>query len=618
MNLPAELTNPPSEYSVIPFWFWNDVLNEREIIRQIDDFERHGVSGFVIHPRVGLPRNLAWMSEPLLGFYAIALKEAQRRGMKVLLYDEGMYPSGSSCGQVVATNPEFQCRCLDKVDHLSGTAYQLKEGENLVAVVTGRNGRQASIIDRKADSVIRGLHYIGEGPEEDEPPAGDLLNPEAVDCFIDLVYRRLFDRFSAYFGETIIGVFTDEPSMLGRCREENVFPGTKGILEQINAILGYDFTPYLAALWSDDAQEAAKYQEIYLSACEHLLAKTYYARLSSFCRECGTQLTGHPGKADDIGALRHFDIPGQDLIWRWVLPDHPSALERGESTQGKCSSSAMIHAGKRRNLNECCGAYGHELSWEEMVWLANWCMIRGVNMLVPHAFYYSMRGCRKDERPPDVGPNAVWWPRYREYADAVRRLCWINTDSKHVCHVAILGKHNLLPWRAAKVCFENQIDFNYIEEGTLLDAEVTTDGIRLAGMAYRALIVELEEDDKVTAAVRTLESANRVIRYTEGSDETRLVASLREIVPDDVSVWPHHPGLRTRHVTKDGIHYFMLFNETKEAVEPIVKLPVSGETYLFDLKTGAAEACSLEEALSFEGHEMKVIVASMDVGLIKL
>ena len=57
----------------MPFWFWNDDLDEAELLRQIDDFEQHGVHGFVIHPRVGLPRTLGWMSENLLHFYDVAI-----------------------------------------------------------------------------------------------------------------------------------------------------------------------------------------------------------------------------------------------------------------------------------------------------------------------------------------------------------------------------------------------------------------------------------------------------------------------------------------------------------------------------------------------------------------
>ena len=174
--LPVYLSHPPGEFSVMPFWFWNDVLEADEIIRQIDDFQQHGVDGFVIHPRVGLPRNLGWMSAELLGFYRVAIEAAQRRQMGVMLYDEGMYPSGSASGQVVAANSTFACRCLAKADLPAGRMPTLKPGENLVAILKRRNGSRLAVIDRPANSVIRGLHYIGDGPEEEEPlPLKDKL-----------------------------------------------------------------------------------------------------------------------------------------------------------------------------------------------------------------------------------------------------------------------------------------------------------------------------------------------------------------------------------------------------------------------------------------------------------
>ena len=51
------------------------------MVRQIADFEAHGVYGFVIHPRVGLPRDIGWMSERMLHFVRFAVEEAERRGM---------------------------------------------------------------------------------------------------------------------------------------------------------------------------------------------------------------------------------------------------------------------------------------------------------------------------------------------------------------------------------------------------------------------------------------------------------------------------------------------------------------------------------------------------------
>jgi hypothetical protein len=233
-------------------------------------------------------------------------------------------------------------------------------------------------------------------------------------------------------------------------------------LEHVNRILGYDFTPHLPALWDASEPEAVHYRQAYAYALSMRLEETFYQPLSVWCEAHGLALTGHPAKGDDIGPLRYFQIPGQDLVWRWVLPDQPSALEGSESTQAKCSASAMLHHGRRRNANECCGAYGHGMTWDEMNWLARWAFVRGVNLLIPHAFYYSVRGLRRDERPPDVGPHSSWWDRFPVYAQMCRRLSWINTDSQQVCHLAILGRANELPWRAARQCFYHQVDFNYV------------------------------------------------------------------------------------------------------------------------------------------------------------
>jgi len=570
----SDFINPPREFSMAPFWFWNDALDEVEIVRQIADFEAHGVYGFVIHPRVGLPRDIGWMSKRMLDFMRLAVEEARRREMFVILYDEGMYPSGSSSGQVVAANPVYQCRCLAKVD-LDGNSenpfHPLNPLTNLVATFDRPNGQRIAIVDRPLDAVIRGLHYIGEGPEEDTPPAADLLNPDAVATFIHLVYDRYAEALGEHFGQTIRAIFTDEPSLLGRPREHNVWPGTTGILEHVNACLGYDFTPHLPALWYDDEPDAARYRDDYKRALAYRLEATYYRPLYEWCEAHGIALTGHPARGDDIGCLRYFHIPGQDLVWRWVLPG-PTALEGPESTQGKCSSSAARHLGCRRNSNECFGAYGHGFTWEEMKWLVDWCFVRGVNLLYPHAFFYSIRGPRKDERPPDVGPHSPWWDDYKPFADYVRRMSWLNTDSEHVCHIAVLSGATDLPWAAAKVCFQHQRDFNYLELRHLWeDAEVTSEGVFIGGMIYKAVILDglTAIPEEAQPALQTLSDAGRLIAWQSvsfpsvesvQSVDAFLSAIDRLVQPDLVATSPA-PDLRYRHVIKEGVHYYILVNE---------------------------------------------------------
>jgi hypothetical protein len=632
---PAGWAAPPAEFSVCPFWFWNDALSQDEIVRQIEDFEAHGVHGFVIHPRAGLPRDLGWMSHGLIEFMRFAIEQAAKRQMWVVLYDEGMYPSGSSSGQVVAENPAFKTRALFAIDldeakpdtETQGIRIgadgqpELAEDQNLVAVVKRReNGHRIAVIDRATKpgySVIRGLHFLQDNAPrredhrevpENAPPAADILNPRAVACFIRLVYQRYYDEFNEHFGKTIHAIFTDEPSFLGRRAERGAMPGTRGILEHVNRFLGYDFTDHLAALWYKDEPDAARYRRDYLRALNSRLEETFYAQIHRWCASHNIALTGHPAGPGDIGHLRYFDIPGQDIVWRYIEPGKPSALEGDQSVVGKCASSAMIHLGRRRNLSECCGAYGHDFTFDEMEWLTRWLIVRGCNMLVLHAFYYSIRGPRIDERPPQLGPNSPWWGRFKPFADASRRLCWLNTDCRHVCSLAILGLNDYLPWEAAEVCFRNQRDFNYLEARHLWEnARVESDGIHLAGMHYKALIVEFDPPSKAKEALDRLERAGRLIRWNKADGDTQLLEKVNELVPADVQLLPATPNVRVRHVTKGRADYYIVFNEGQEPVEFRLRTSVEGERFVLDAERGRQSPLEADALLHMQPHELKVL-----------
>ena len=635
MGMPAEWYNPPVEFSQAPFWFWNDDLSEKELLRQIEDFRAHGVHAFLIHPRAGLPRSIGWMSDRMIDLMRFTIERAAERDMWVILYDEGMYPSGSSSGQVVAENPAFRTRglvCIDLDEATPGTEVQgvridaegrpdLAADQTLVALTRRKsNGHRLAIVDRPARegrSTIRGLHFVQDDPPrradrrevpENQPPGADILNPESVACFIRLVYQRFYDEFGDRFGKTVKAIFTDEPSLLARGAERSMVPGTTGILEHINRFLGHDFTEHLPTLWYADEPDAERRRRDYNRAIQARLEETFYRPISEWCGAHGVALTGHPMAPDDIGHLRHFHIPGQDIVWRYIEPGKPSALEGAQSTQGKCASSAMIHLKRRRNLNEFCGAYGHNFTFEEMQWLANWLLIRGCNLLVPHAFYYSIRGPRIDERPPDVGPNSPWWAQFKPFAQATSRLCWLNTDGVHVCSLAILGTNDYLPWRAAKVCFQHQRDFNYLEARHLWeDARIDSEGIHLAGMHYLALIVEDDPPSQANNAMDVMAQAGRLIRWKEVTEPTEFVDAIDRLIPPDIEVSPETPDLRVRHMRKQDTDYYMLFNEGEGNLNVRLRLLAKGRRTLLDPTTGSQRSVTGDEPLSLARHAMRVL-----------
>ncbi|HOZ48057.1 MAG TPA: glycosyl hydrolase [Candidatus Hydrogenedentes bacterium] len=588
MGLFETFVDPPRRYTLIPFWFLNDALADEELRRQIDDFEAHGVYGFIPHARMGLPTSIPYMSEAWLHFITVCVDHAAAKDMTVVLYDEGMYPSGSCCGQVVKENPRYATRCLDR----------RKKGEHEEGWEVVAEDAQWTYVNRLSNGHIRGVHFGQDDGEPLAPQSADLLSPEAMACFRRLVLDRPYEGLKEHFGTTIIAVFTDEPDVLGRGHLGDVKPWTWGFESHLESCLGYDFRPHLAALWDNDHPDADRHRANFARAVDARLQAVYYAPYSQWCADHGVALTGHPAGPDDIGTERHFHIPGQDIVWRYIEPYQDKSIEGNQSTMAKCSVSAQRHYGRERNANECFGAYGWEFTYEEMKYIVNWLFVRGVNMLYPHAFYYSLRGPRRDERPPDVGPGNTWWANYKVFADYCRRMSWLLAQGTHVCEIAILGTTTDLPWRAARVLFETQRDFNYLDTDTLAKAcTISAEGVAVHDMRYRAVIVDGAQyaTGEALALLKPIIEAGRVIAYGEAIDGVpktategeALIAALDGLVAPDVVVTPPCKGLRYTHMRTAEADIYVFANEQPEPIEGTLSVAAEGARQWWDPETAA-------------------------------
>ena len=599
---------PPREYTLIPFWFLNDDLNKQELCRQLDDFAAHGVYGVVPHARMGLDKKFAFMSEPWLDMLRCCVEHAAKKDMKIILYDEGMYPSGSCAGQVVSANPLHATRALERKRRGDADAT-----EELVY-----QDERWMYVNTRSMGVIRGVHYGMDDSDKDAPPSADILNPEAVASFLHLTHDKHYEVLGEYFGNTIMAIFTDEPDVLGRRHKRGVKPWTWGFEKYLKEYLGYDFLPHLGALWDEDMPDAERYRRDFARAVNARLEEVYYKQYSEWCAAHHIDLTGHPAGSMDIGTLKHFHLPGQDVVWRYLEPFQDKSLEGAHSTMGKCSSSAKVNYGRSRNLNECFGAYGWEFSWEEMRWLTNWLLVRGVDLLSPHAFYYSVRGDRRNERPPDVGPNNVWWDRYKAYADYCRRICWMNAVGKHACDIAILATATKLPWRAARVFFEHQRDFNYLDGDTLLsNAHITKNGIALGDVMYRALIIDGADtiSPGVLETIEPLIAAERVLVYRDavkdlglsGMDTSAMLDKLNTLVPPDLALEPVHPDIRYRHVIIEGNHLYFITNEGKKPIETKIRVAVSGKRAWWDPEAPGIVSNAPADTLHLQPYTCRIL-----------
>ena len=575
-DLIKEFLSPSPDFSPMPFWFWNDELSEEEIKRQISAFKAKGVDGFVIHPRIGLPESIPYMSETWLRYVRFAVEEAKRQEMRVILYDEAMYPSGSCHGEVVKENPRYASVCLEMRSVPEG-----KPDETLIAEVE-KDGKEFFFFECFSGGTIRGVHFGEDDGEPGAPRSADLLNPDAVACFIRLTHERYYRALAEHFGGTIAGIFTDEPMICGRGPKK--VPWTPGFLETLERE-GFRESDLVYLFGDAASEEARRAKEIFKRAIRKRLQESFYRQIANWCKAHGILLIGHPEKSTDIELLRYFDVPCQDVVWRYVAPANGSGLSGPHSTMAKCASDSARHRGKRRNGNECFGCCGHEddpfaFTYEDMKWYLDWLFVRGCNLIIPHAFFYSLRGARREERPPDVGMHSSFWDEYRKISDYIKRCSAINTDGANVTDVAVLAGADELPWRAAKELYEAQIEFNYLEYGLLKECRIRDGRCGIARNEYKILITDGVGSGEADAFLRDFErSGGILIDYDLSPD---LVSRVTE-ASDACLHLVRKKDLRITHVRKNGADVLFCTNEGEEPVRTVIKERV---TAVLDAEAG--------------------------------
>lgn len=559
-RLVAALLKPSEEFSPIPFWFFNDRPDEAKIEAQLKDYVEKGVNGFVLHPRIGLPAEIGYLSEEYFTAVRFIVKTAAALGMKVVLYDEGMYPSGSAGGMVVAANPDFAAKGITLRNEPG-------RGEVLAKLSDGR-----CLVKDFTKGTIRGIHFGEDDGEAGAPAAADIMNPEAVRLFIRLTHDRYYENLKEYFGSTVIGFFTDEPCALGR-NVSGFCEWADGMEREIEALGGR-----LEALEGLFTGEENASTGIYRRLVKKHLRKNFYGQISQWCEAHGIALMGHPAESDDVEEALYFQMPGQDLILRRVEPKTGGLLEP-DSVQAKLSADIARHLGRRRNINECFGVCSRKkIPWyftgEDMKWYIDWLALRGVNLFVPHAFYYSVAGQRSGERPPDVGPNNIWWEHYRHFSDYMKRLSLLMTDSANDARVAVLCDNNRVPYREVASLYENQIEFNYLPVQLLADCHAENGALCIREYRYEVILDVIgktrqkDQDEALWRQVKVVFSAEELLEKAGGDGGKNPIKRLHTLQPTGERA--ACPSFRATHFRRKGCECWLFSNEGTDPIETVL------------------------------------------------
>ncbi|GHU55947.1 hypothetical protein FACS189442_4080 [Spirochaetia bacterium] len=402
-----------------------------------------------MHSRDGL--ETVYMGDEWKQLVRSSAAEAKKLGLEAWLYDEDRWPSGTAGGQVPAIwGDDSRCKGLtlevcvpDK--QISGDKTILAlygaqvEGMEIFSLRRLKEGERP----RRGEKLLVGRLEISGKSEwfnGEAPP--DNLNPQSVRHFIEATHQVYKNAAGDFFGSTIPGIFTDEPSIHDRHAS---FPANRGWIPWTNGFgnffmerRGYDPLDIIPFLYFN-GEKSAKIRHDYWRTITERYAESYSGEIGSWCRANGIAYTGHFLQEDKLGlsarvngaVMPHYyyqDVPGIDILFE----------STGEYLTVKQCTSVAHQYGKPVVLSESYGCTGWEFSFEGQKWVGDWQYVLGVNRLVKHMALYTLKGCGKRDYPPSFNYNNGWWQYDSIIEDYFGRISSVLTEGVPVRDVAVL------------------------------------------------------------------------------------------------------------------------------------------------------------------------------------
>ena len=400
---------------------WNAPLDKAVIRQQIREMHDKHIGGFFIHPMPsefraadfpgGMP---GYLSEEYFLMVRYAAECAAEYDMDAWLYDEGGWPSGTVNGVIMKTHPEL------------GTRFINAKGELKIS--------------------------------ESRP---NLLNPEVTRLFIELVHEKYRKYMGEYFGKSIPGIFTDEPSF-GSLKVPDHLVFSPELEARFNAEKGYDARQAaMKILQERDPQALQDFNDIWVK----LIVENFLTPIKEWCHNNNLLFTGHFNGDDCVDnmefllgsdiftLLKQLDVPGCDAIWRQIHPLMP------ETDFSRITSSA---SGNKMTISETFAVYGTDLSLAEMKYTAAMQFIAGIKMVAPMALHYSNAGGRQVTTISNFYGADPRWEHFAHYCDFASRMSKVFDRTEPVIK--------------ASVCFPKTA----LQRGECRDREVFAKGLELA------------------------------------------------------------------------------------------------------------------------------------------
>ena len=457
MNTEA-FRKPDSILRPAPFWAINDRLDPNEVARQMADMIRVGLSGGFFHSRHGLITD--YLGEEWFASMRAALQAAKEHDGYLWLYDEDLWPSGNAGGQVAGMKDEYRAATLNAIlvapdepeptlheDQALRACYAIKKRDRLTLLEAEQVPLDRLESARPYERLFLVRTYQPKTGWWGGESYANLLHPEAMREFIRLTHERYYRELGEEFGKRIPGIFTDEPQVPSA---SNGFAWYEGLPERYREWTGRDFWRDLPYMFFDGA-EARKIRLLMHRTILRQFLEAYSKPIYEWCEQHGLEHTGHYNAEDTFhgqivchygGIMAHYryqQAPGIDHLCR-VAHNHLFTVKQ--------VSSAARQLGRKRVLTEIFGVSRHTNTFEDFKWLGDYDLVLGANFFCPHLTWYSGKGRRKRDYPPNWNYQQTYWDELKPLNDYFTRVAYALTRGK--ASVDILLLHSIESATAAR------------------------------------------------------------------------------------------------------------------------------------------------------------------------
>jgi len=629
---PENLPNSCRVLQIIPpFETWAGT-SENAIRARVRDAIKAGLGGLVTNIKADnyLRDEKAW--EVL----RLGIKIAHEEGLRIWIYDEKGYPSGTAGGLVLEQVPSAEAQGLIRVTDASGVRYE---------VITLYEATHAT------ENFSEKRHYI------------NILDSAAISTFLAVThdrYARHLDPIDRY----VEAFFTDEPSLISAYipKDRNypkTLPWHSSVPEEFKTRKGYDLLPHRESLFVDTGEVDRKIRCDFYEVIADLCAETYFGGVQEWCRRHKIASSGHllgeetlvwqtVFNGDPFTCYRKFDIPGIDMI----TSDPEKIMAKEFFLVPKIAGSAVRLRGKRRLMCEISDYFGtvdkKHATIDQMKCTAGILFSCGVTDLTS---YYPLSFAPKDELPPMAIPAS----EYLKYTSFTARLNALFTSGTIESRVAVLypmtsvWAHFTPSHRSmyedhpnpqvqsldksfcdfCRSLLQQQIGFDVVDEMSLGTAKIEGKKLLVAERQYEVLLLPPLDTIRLRTMeimVRFAEAGGAVFAHAlvpqfaaEGTQEDKQIAAmvertraagglggsqpgsapiaylLKSRIPPDCALAPASPAILCTTVRRDEgpAHFFV--NASSVEFAGRCTLRSEGKPVLYDPSTGEERSLRWEK-----------------------